>query len=87
MHRAPGVGLAASQVGVEKRLAVVDVSVGQDPAALGFGEPKPRLAVLVDKGLHQVGTHQMPTVGQDAEGPHHLHAGDGNRMPEGHAHQ
>ncbi len=34
MHRAPGVGLAAPQVGVEKRLAVVDVSVGEDPQAL-----------------------------------------------------
>ncbi len=34
MHRAPGVGLAASQVGVEKRLAVVDVSVGEDPQTL-----------------------------------------------------
>lgn len=31
MHAAPGVGLAASQVGVELRLAVVDLSVGEDP--------------------------------------------------------
>jgi peptide deformylase len=34
MHAAPGVGLAASQVGVEKRVAVVDLSVGEDPAQL-----------------------------------------------------
>lgn len=34
MHAAPGVGLAAPQVGVGKRLAVVDTSVGKDPAAL-----------------------------------------------------
>jgi peptide deformylase len=32
MHAAPGVGLAAPQVGVEERLAVVDLSVGDDPA-------------------------------------------------------
>ena len=32
MHAAPGVGLAAPQVGVEKRVAVVDLSVGEDPA-------------------------------------------------------
>lgn len=32
MHAAPGVGLAAPQVGVELRVAVVDVSVGQDPS-------------------------------------------------------
>ena len=34
MHAAPGVGLAASQVGVEKRVAVVDLSVGEEPAQL-----------------------------------------------------
>jgi peptide deformylase len=31
MHAAPGVGLAAPQVGVERRVAVVDLSVGRDP--------------------------------------------------------
>ncbi|MDX1748012.1 MAG: peptide deformylase, partial [Halobacteriales archaeon] len=34
MHAAPGVGLAAPQVGVERRVAVVDLSVGKDPDAL-----------------------------------------------------
>ncbi len=34
MHAAPGVGLAAPQVGIDLRLAVVDVSVGEDPGAL-----------------------------------------------------
>ena len=34
MHAAPGVGLAAPQVGVDLRLAVVDISVGEHPAAL-----------------------------------------------------
>lgn len=34
MHAAPGVGLAAPQVGREVRLAVVDVSVGANPADL-----------------------------------------------------
>jgi len=34
MHAAPGVGLAASQVGVEKRVAVVDLSVGDDAEQL-----------------------------------------------------
>jgi peptide deformylase len=32
MHAAPGVGLAAPQVGVDLRLAVVDISVGENPA-------------------------------------------------------
>ena len=34
MHAAPGVGLAASQVGVEQRVAVVDLSVGKEPDEL-----------------------------------------------------
>lgn len=34
MIAAPGVGLAAPQVGVERRLAVVDLSVGKDPQQL-----------------------------------------------------
>lgn len=34
MHAAPGVGLAAPQVGRSLRLAVVDASAGEDPEAL-----------------------------------------------------
>ncbi len=34
MHAAPGVGLAAPQVGSDLRMAVVDVSVGEDPTQL-----------------------------------------------------
>jgi peptide deformylase len=33
-HAAPGIGLAAPQIGVNRRVAVVDLSVGKDPAAL-----------------------------------------------------
>lgn len=33
-HAAPGLGLAAPQIGVDLRVAVVDVSVGADPTAL-----------------------------------------------------
>ena len=34
MYAAPGIGLAAPQVGVEARVAVVDLSVGEDPEQL-----------------------------------------------------
>jgi len=34
MRAAPGVGLAANQVGVGKRIAVVDLTVGEDPSKL-----------------------------------------------------
>ena len=33
-HAAPGVGLAAPQIGVNRRVAVVDLSVGEDPSAI-----------------------------------------------------
>jgi len=36
MYAAPGVGLAAPQVGAPLRLFVIDVSMGRDPAALGI---------------------------------------------------
>ncbi len=34
MHAAPGVGLAANQVGVTRRIAVVDLSCGEDPSQI-----------------------------------------------------
>ena len=34
MQKAPGIGLAAPQVNVSKRIIVVDLSVGEDPAEL-----------------------------------------------------
>lgn len=34
MHAAPGIGLAAPQVGIETRLAVVDLSAGEDAEAV-----------------------------------------------------
>ena len=33
-HAAPGVGLAAPQIGVNKRVAIIDLSVGADPGAV-----------------------------------------------------
>jgi peptide deformylase len=33
-HAAPGIGLAAPQIGVNERVAIIDISVGADPQAL-----------------------------------------------------
>ena len=33
-HAAPGIGLAAPQIGVNARVAIIDLSVGADPAGL-----------------------------------------------------
>ncbi len=34
MYAAPGIGLAANQIGISKRLAVIDLSVGKKPGGL-----------------------------------------------------
>jgi peptide deformylase len=34
MHQAPGIGLAANQLGDSRRVCVVDLTVGEDPEAL-----------------------------------------------------
>jgi len=34
MYSAPGIGLAASQIGINIRLATIDLSVGEDPSRL-----------------------------------------------------
>ncbi|MEE8522468.1 MAG: peptide deformylase [Thermoanaerobaculia bacterium] len=54
MHAAPGVGLAAPQIGVEKRLAVVDTSIGEDPEAMH---------VLVNPRLVEEEGHEIDTEG------------------------
>ncbi len=33
-HAAPGIGLAAPQIGINQRLAIIDLSVGEDPDGL-----------------------------------------------------
>jgi peptide deformylase len=33
-HAAPGIGLAAPQIGINSRVAIIDLSVGADPAGL-----------------------------------------------------
>ena len=37
MHAAPGVGLAANQIGVTRRVAVVDLTCGEDPESVQAG--------------------------------------------------
>lgn len=54
MHEAPGVGLAANQVGVTLRVAMVDLSVGKDPAAL---------VILVNPKVVSVEGHQIDEEG------------------------
>ena len=68
MHSAPGVGLAASQVGVEKRLAVVDVSVGEDPAALRV-LVNPRLVEQHGSVVDSEGCLSIPGISEKVRRP------------------
>jgi len=54
MHAAPGVGLAANQVGITRRVAVVDLSVGKDPSAL---------VVLINPRVTSTQGHQVDEEG------------------------
>lgn len=68
MHSAPGVGLAASQVGVEKRLAVVDVSVGEDPAVLRV-LVNPRLVEQHGNVVDSEGCLSIPGISEKVRRP------------------
>jgi peptide deformylase len=53
-HAAPGIGLAAPQIGVNKRVAIIDLSVGADPSAL---------IVLINPLLVEAGGEQKEEEG------------------------
>jgi peptide deformylase len=50
MYAAKGVGLAAPQIGIGKRIAVVDLSVGEDP--------EQKIVLINPEIIHKEGTHQ-----------------------------
>lgn len=68
MYAAPGIGLAAPQVGVELRLAVVDVSVGEEEDCLRcFVNPE-----ILDKDgrdLDEEGCLSIPGVAEKVNRP------------------
>jgi peptide deformylase len=52
MYEARGVGLAAPQIGISKRLAVIDVSFKEDPSA--------KLVLVNPEIIHTEGKHTQP---------------------------
>ena len=54
MHAAPGVGLAAPQVGIEQRVAVVDTTVGKEPD---------RLLVLINPRIEDTSGNEVDSEG------------------------
>lgn len=71
MHAAPGVGLAAPQVGEGRQLAVVDLSVGEDPAQL-HTFVNPRILEQSGRESEVEGCLSIPEVSDRVERPRTL---------------
>lgn len=68
MHAAPGIGLAASQVGVDLRVAVVDLSVGEDPEQL-YVFVNPEIARRQGQETDVEGCLSLPGITDKVERP------------------
>ena len=71
VHAAPGVGLAAPQVGDGRRLAVVDLSVGEDPAQLHV-LVNPRILAAEGSESEVEGCLSIPDVSDKVEQPQRI---------------
>jgi peptide deformylase len=71
MHAAPGIGLAAPQVGVSKRVIVVDLSVGEDPAALHV-VVNPEIVAKDGEAVCEEGCLSVPDVREKVVRPYHV---------------
>jgi peptide deformylase len=66
MYAAPGIGLAANQIGVARRVCIVDLSVGEEPGALHvFINPLVREASGIQVG--EEGCLSFPDLTLDVE--------------------
>ena len=68
MHAAPGIGLAAPQVGVACRVLVVDLSVGEDPTQL-HALVNPQLLAASGSELDTEGCLSLPDLTEKVERP------------------
>ena len=68
VHAAPGVGLAANQVGVARRVAVVDLSVGQDPSQL-LVLVNPRVLSFEGNQVEEEGCLSIPGITELVQRP------------------
>ena len=68
MYAAPGIGLAAPQVGVELRLAVVDLSVGEEPGNAHV-LINPRLLATDGEDTDLEGCLSMPGITEKVKRP------------------
>lgn len=68
MYAAPGIGLAANQVGVGKRVCVIDLSVGETPGDLKVFI-NPRIVASSGSEVAEEGCLSFPEIHLDIERP------------------
>jgi peptide deformylase len=71
VHAAPGVGLAAPQVGVSKRLIVVDLSVGEDKGALHV-LVNPEIVSKEGESVCEEGCLSVPDIKENVARPYRV---------------
>lgn len=69
MYAAPGIGLAANQVGSTHRVCVVDLSVGEKPGELRVFV-NPRLVDAAGSDVAEEGCLSFPDIALDVERPY-----------------
>ncbi len=62
-HAAPGIGLAAPQIGVNRRLAIVDLSVGADPSSV-LVLVNPEILETVGEQREEEGCLSVPDISE-----------------------
>jgi len=70
-HAAPGIGLAAPQIGVNRRVAIVDLSVGEDPSAI-IVLVNPVLLSTSGEQKEEEGCLSVPDVAERVVRPEHV---------------
>lgn len=68
MIAAPGIGLAAPQVGIERQIAVVDLSAGQEPGELHV-LINPRIVAQEGLGTEMEGCLSLPGINDKVDRP------------------
>lgn len=71
LHAAPGVGLAAPQVGVGRRVIVVDLSVGEDPDALHI-VVNPEIVAKEGESVCEEGCLSVPDIREKVARPYRV---------------
>jgi peptide deformylase len=71
VHAAPGIGLAAPQVGVSRRVIVVDLSVGEDPDALHI-LVNPEIVAKEGESVCEEGCLSVPDIKEKVARPYRV---------------